>query len=1002
MKKTTILLALILMNVTAFAQLPKFNMKEVRSKMIEQKQKNFELMKKVESERTSNQEQYDIKYYSLDLTPDPVTSVLTGKVQVVGQVVSSSLDFVELNIIDNMEITDIYLSDTPETKLTYNRNNHILNVNLESNYTQEQLFDFTVEYYGAPWYGFGFNSHRGEPMIWSLSQPYGARAWWPCKDLASDKADSVDIRVTVPEGLIVASNGTLMEQTTQGGNTTFWWHEKYPIIPYLVSVAIHPYTVEYDDYIYNDGADTMKIHFYMFSDNVNRNREINLKVKEMIAFFSDIFGQYPFVEEKYGHADFYGGGAMEHQTCSSFSFWNEWVYAHELAHQWWGDMITCENWHHIWLNEGFATYSEALWTEYVYRDVSPEGVASTYQMQASHYLGPGTVYVEDPLTEPIFHGGLSYNKGSWVLHMLRHIVGEDAFFDILKTYYNSVHKHGTATTEDFQAICEQVSGMDLEYYFQQWIYEPGYPIYDYGWTSEIQGDGNYKISGYIDQAQTDYPLFKMPLDISIVSFDTVITTYTKIIENQTHSFEYISEDEPWLVLLDMGNWVLKEVRESFEPEIVFSSFSIDDSNGNNNGKWDEGETINLSLEVTNLGIDADNISITLSCPHAAVSIENPTVEFGDVKHRVAVSNSSLPFVLSLSENVPGAISPMILHITGSNNYSNTDSFYIEMGSPHILLVDDDNGANYEEFYKPLLTNSFIYALPWENQITGLPTDTLENFDTIIWFTGDDRNTTLTQAEQALLKNFLDGGGKLLLSGQNIGYDLIEDGTYEDSLFYANYLKAEYTSDKAEPIMLLGNPDDANMLGTFINFNGGYGGAANQDSPDIIKEIEPAAQMLKYLPSQETAGVKYINGSTGSFLIYLPFGIEGIAGPYEHSAGEFMSKCMTWLSGTTDVKKDISQNKVPKQYSLGQNYPNPFNPSTVINYKLPEKTEVLLTIYNLLGQKIITLLQAVQPAGSFHVTWDGKDSKGLQVAGGVYLYQLNTNNFSKTKKMVLVY
>jgi len=1001
LKKNAILLTLILTSITAFAQLPKLNMKEFRTKMMEQKQKSFELMKKVESERTSNQEQYDIKYYSLDLTPDPATSVLTGKVQIVGEIITTSLGYIELNFIDNMEITDIYLTDDPETKLSYNRNNHILSVNLESNYAQDQNFNFTVEYHGTPWYGFGFDSHHGQPMIWSLSQPYGARAWWPCKDLTSDKADSLDMRVTVPTGLIVASNGSLMEQTTQGGKTTFWWHEKYPIIPYLVSVAIHPYTVNYDNYIYNDGADTMKIHFYMFPDHVNELTEINPKVKEMIAFFSEIYGPYPFVDEKYGHADYYGGGAMEHQTCSSFSFWNEWVYAHELSHQWWGDMVTCDSWHHIWLNEGFATYSEALWTEYTYRDIYPEGVASAYQMQESLYLGPGTVYVEDPLSEPILHGGLSYNKGSWVLHMLRHVVGENNFFDILKAYYKSVHKYGTATTEEFQAICEQVSGMDLEYYFHQWIYEPGYPIYDYGWTSELQGDGSYKISGFIDQVQTEYSLFKMPLDISIVTYDTVITTHMETIENKSHSFEFTSTEEPWLVLLDIGNWVLKEVRERTKPEIVFSNFSVDDSNGNNDGKWDEGETINLFVEVTNLGIEAENISITLQCPHTAVTIQNPTVEFGNVKHRVAVSNSSVPFVLSLSENVPGTISPMILYITDSKNYSNMDRFYIEMGNPHILLVDDDNGANYEEYYKPILKNSFIYALPWDNQTTGLPIDTLENFDTIIWFTGDDRYTTLTKIEQTLLKNFLDSGGKLLLSGQNIGYDLVEDGTVEDSLFYTNYLMAEFINDNAEPVMLLGNPNDTNMQGIFLNFDGGYGGASNQDSPDIIKEIAPAAPLLKYLPSQETAGLRYINESTGSFVIYLPFGFEGIAGPYENSAIEFMNKCMTWFSGTTDVREDILQTLVPNECMLAQNYPNPFNPSTTIKFNIPQKSSISLTVYNVLGQKIRTLINEVKSAGFHQITWDGADGNGRQVAGGVFFYQLKTNDFSQIKKMLLL-
>jgi aminopeptidase N len=172
-------------------------------------------------------------------------------------------------------------------------------------------------------------------MIWTLSQPFGARAWWPCKDVPSDKADSVDIKVTVPDSLIVASNGTLVRKETKENLTTYEWRERYPIVTYLVSLAIHPFTVYYDQYLYNHESEPMPIHFYLFEENYERLITLNAKTKNMIGHFAGLFGEYPFVKEKYGHADFLGGGAMEHQTCSSFSFWDEWVVAHELAHQWW-------------------------------------------------------------------------------------------------------------------------------------------------------------------------------------------------------------------------------------------------------------------------------------------------------------------------------------------------------------------------------------------------------------------------------------------------------------------------------------------------------------------------------------------------------------------------------------------------------------------------------------------------------------------------------------------
>ena len=250
-----------------------------------------------------------------------------------------------------------------------------------------------------------------------------------------------------------------------------------------------------------------------------------------------------------------------------------------------------------------------------------------------------------------------------------------------------------------------------------------------------------------------------------------------------------------------------------------------------------------------------------------------------------------------------------------------------------------------------------------------------------------------------MKNFLNRGGKLLLSGQNIGYDLVEDGSYEDSLFYADYLKAEYIEDNAEPIMVIGDPNDTIMKGTFINFESNADN--RQSSPDVIKEIPPAKSILKYLPNQETAAIKYINETTGAIIIYLPFGIEGITGPYQNSAQTFLKKCMTLLSGTTEINIPSQNINVPKEYSLEQNYPNPFNPVTTIKFDLPRQTFVSLSIYNVLGQKIRSLINEVKSAGHHQVDWNGVDDKRQQVAGGIFFYQLKTDEYLGTKKMILL-
>jgi len=533
----------------------------LRKEFFKQKAIHYQQLRLSEMQMTANQEDYDVKYYALDLTPDPTISILSGQVQVVAEVIALTLDHVELNFWEGMIITDIHITNLPDSQLTYTHNDDILSIDLNSTYTQGEQFSLIVEYYGRPqlsnYHSFGFLAYNDNPMIGTLSEPFGARAWWPCKDVPSDKADSVDIRVTVPNDLIVASNGTLRETIKKGDKTTYWWHEQYPIVTYLVSLAIHPYTVYYDDYLYNNDADTMKIHFYVFPDNYEYYSPINAKVKDMISFYSKIFGEYPFVEEKYGHADYLIGGAMEHQTCSSFAFWTEWVYAHELAHQWWGDLITCNSFHHIWLNEGFATYSEALWYEYAYPEFE---TASQYQMNFNRYLGPGTIYLEDPETDPIFHGGLSYSKASWVLHMLRHITGDNIFFDILHTYYASPsHQYATATTEEFQLVCEQVSGLDLQKFFHQWIYNEYYPVYSYGWTARSSSNG-YQIDLTIDQVQQNTGLFWMPIDVQVTTnnYDTVFVVWDSL---QSQTFRFFADEEPVNLELDPNNWILKETQE---------------------------------------------------------------------------------------------------------------------------------------------------------------------------------------------------------------------------------------------------------------------------------------------------------------------------------------------------------------------------------------------------------------------------------------------------------
>jgi len=347
------------------------------------------------------------------------------------------------------------------------------------------VFSVQVFYHGSPASGgfgaFGFNTHGSPavPIVWSLSEPYYARNWWPCKDSPSDKADSVDIRITCPSTLFASSNGVLVSQTDLGnGNTRFHWKHRHPIVTYLVSLTVSNITQLNYSYVYNGGADTMPVNFWVYPEQVTNAQGAYPEVLQMLDAFGAAYGPYPFLDEKYAITHFPWGGGMEHQTNTSQtpSSYSRNLTSHELSHQWWGDMVTCRDWKHIWLNEGFASYSEAQYQEWL-------GGMNAYHtyMNSMMYKGGGSVIVDDTTSVGrIFHGGLSYDKGAWVVHMLRGVLGDPTFYACLAEY-RSRYAGKSATTEDFQAVCEEVSGLNLSEFFADWCYGTYYPRYIYGY-----------------------------------------------------------------------------------------------------------------------------------------------------------------------------------------------------------------------------------------------------------------------------------------------------------------------------------------------------------------------------------------------------------------------------------------------------------------------------------------------------------------------------------------
>jgi hypothetical protein len=320
---------------------------------------------------------------------------------------------------------------------------------------------------------------------------------------------------------------------------------------------------------------------------------------------------------------------------------------------------------------------------------------------------------------------------------------------------------------------------------------------------------------------------------------------------------------------------------------------------------------------------------------------------------------------------------------------------IMIGTPHLLVVDDDNAAEYENFFIQPLNARDIYPEHWDISAKGTPArDLMLQYRAVVWFTGDDRETALTTEEQTAIADYLDNGGKLLITGQNLGDDLVKNGSASDSAFYANYLHAQLVADSTKPTMILGVTNDPITHGLFLNFSNAYGGAANQKTPDIIDAISGAKIILKYTPGMGGAALCHEDPVTNSRLVYLAFGFEGIGGPYADSADKLMTNVLTWLQGTTDVEQ-IPDSRLPKEFVLEQNYPNPFNPATTINYTVAKNSYIKLTIYNTLGQVVAVLVDGIKSQGCYKVNWNADNQPS-----GLYFYRLEADGFTATKKMLL--
>ena len=523
---------------------------------------------------------YDVKYYKLDINVNHVAHTISGNITCNAEIVEPGVTEIYYDLANSLVVDSVIVNGN---SISFTRGTNTLIISLNNTLNQGDEFSTLVYYHGTPGStGFGSftfgTTPAGQPSIYTLSEPYGSKDWWPCKDTPADKADSTDFWITASTSLIPASNGKLMGIVDNGNGThTYKWKSSYPIAQYLLSMAISNYS-QYTNYYHYSPTDSMPLDHFLYPENLASNISQLNKTPGMIEIYSQQFGQYPFINEKYGHAQFGWGGGMEHQTITSMGGFSDGLISHELAHMWYGDAITCKDWHHIWLNEGFATYGEGVIYEGWNGKPAYDNYIAGEMNNAKNAVG--SIWVQDiSSVNQIFNSARSYSKGAVVLHMLRGIVGDSTFYDILRAYTADPSVvYGVATTEDFQAVAESVSGLDLNYFFQEWIYGENYPKYSVVWSTQNVHGNQYDLALKITQNVNSNPsFFTMPIQIK-VNFATGDTLITVLNNAQVQNFNVTVIGNPISISFDPGNWILKTVNSvvtGAETEITPAAFSLE-------------------------------------------------------------------------------------------------------------------------------------------------------------------------------------------------------------------------------------------------------------------------------------------------------------------------------------------------------------------------------------------------------------------------------------------
>jgi aminopeptidase N len=523
------------------------------------------------SQASSN---FDIHHIVCNWNIDPAIRYIQGNVKF-GFTITEKTNSITFDLANELIVDSIRYKNRKITFLRPSNNSVVINLGviLEKNIKDE----ITIFYKGvppvanSPFSTFTNSTHAGVPVMWTLSEPYGGKDWWPCKNGLNDKADSIDISITTPDKYTSSSNGLLTKELLAGGKRTTYWKHRYPIATYLIAIAATNYTIIKDSIQLGNKWVPLMEHAY--PERINEFKNAASITKRTMQLLHNTFTPYPFINERYGHTQFGFSGGMEHQTNSFMVNMNETLVVHELAHQWFGNKITCGSWKDIWLNEGFAIFCTNYNIEKFYSETA---LINLYRSQINFITSnkKGTVYVYDTTSvSRIFDSRLTYTKGGWVLQMLRWKLGDEYFFKGVKSYLEDpalAYKY--AVTQDLQKHFEIASGKNLDEFFKDWVYGSGYPSYQLKWNTLGKSWVNLTLSQTSSDSTTDF--FEMPVPIR---FKNALRDTTIIIEHQKNgqtgivNIGFIADSafiDPKLKIISANNTIIKTEAVANDDDII--------------------------------------------------------------------------------------------------------------------------------------------------------------------------------------------------------------------------------------------------------------------------------------------------------------------------------------------------------------------------------------------------------------------------------------------------